>query len=89
VRGAAGGQHGHPDADAERPPDEVTVAVAVTFLLVHLRLADRPGVGQHLEQDARLAVAVEPERERERGFRLAIVTITVIVIVIVGRSVGV
>ena len=27
------------------PPDENTVAVAVTFLLVHLRLADRPGVG--------------------------------------------
>src|SRR4029077_18400199 len=63
VRGAAGGQHGHPDADAERPPDEDTVTVTFTFLLVHLRLADRPGVGQHLEQDARLAVAVEPERE--------------------------
>ena len=81
VRGTADGEH----ADAtpiDLQPDGV-VTVTVAFRLVHVgfplsdRLSDRPGVGQHVEQDAGVTPANERDPDPEPGFGLAIIGVGV------------
>ena len=56
-------------------PDDVTVTVAFRLVHVGFRLSDRPGVGQHVEQDAESPPpSSAPTRARPR-VRLAIVGI--------------
>ena len=50
VRGAADGEHAHATS-VDLQPDDVTVTVAFRLVHVGFRLSDRPGVGQHVEQE--------------------------------------
>ena len=56
-------------------PTKTPTPTPYAVLIVHLRLADRPGGGQHAEQDAEFAAAVESEPERRFGRAVVIVIV--------------